>query len=1258
MPAVARGTLRAASPLIRVVALLVGAGLSTASCGSPVDTSWHEETGGIRWRVLDVRGGGSGRSREGFTALRPSATGVLHRNDVNDEHAMANRNLILGAGVALGDVDGDGLADIFLASVETPSALYHNDGGFRFSEVTDSSGLGVEGLAIASAAFADVDGDGDLDLLAGTLGGPIKLWLNDGRGRFTDATATSGLAAGFAATALTLADTDGDGDLDLYVGTYKTRNALDAYPPAQRMFDQVVRKTGSRYEVLPEWEKEYRIEDRPDLGGVIRSQRAERDLFYLNDGAGHFTAVPIAGPRFRDENGTPLRAEPDFFTLSARFYDFTGDGAPDLYVCNDFEDPDQIWINDGRGGFQLVRQFAIRETSNTCMSVDFADVNRDGHVDIFTADMLSQTLEQRQRQVATHSPLPKRVGLSPDRAQWMQNMLLAARGDGTFAQVAEFAGVAASDWTWGSAFVDADLDGYEDLLAVNGHRWDVRDADTFERMRASRPPIPWNREQGEFPRLAARSVAFRNRGDLTFEDVSVRWRFGGDSAISNAIAIADLDGDGDPDVVVGRLDAPAAIYRNETSSPRIAVRLRARGANSMGVGAVVTVRAAGLPAQSKEITAGGYYLSGSEPMVSFATGSDTTPSIEVRWRDGQVDTVAARANRLYEIAPAARDTATSRRAVPTPADSARPLFADATALLGGHTHADALFDDFARQSLLPTKLSQLGPGVSWIDVDGDGREDLVVGAGAGGRLAVLRNGIGRFTPLAIGGPPARWDMTTVVPVPAGRALTLLAGQANYEAASDSDALRVPSVVGVPVVAGAAGAAVPVIAGDTASVGALALADVNGDGRLDLFVGARVRPGAWPLAARSRLFLRTEAGGWEPDEANSAAMGSLGLVTGAVWADMDGDGWPDLLVATEWGPVRLLRNERGRLRDVTKDRGLSETFSRWNGLGVGDFNGDGRLDIVATSWGRNTPWAATSARPHELHVGNFGGQSVGLLFARPDATSGASMPLESLARIGAAVPVVRERITSFLDYSRTTVADLLDMIGVTAIRVGATTYDHSLFLNTGDRFEVVPLPSEAQRAPAFGVVIADFDGDGAEDLFLAQNFSPTAMETPRFDAGAGLVLIGDGTGRFSPLGVRESGISVLGDMRGAAAADFDGDGRVDLAVSQNGAATTLWRNAGGTRGVRVRLDGGAGNPLGIGTQLAPVRGSARGAVREIHAGTGYWSMDAATTVLTAVPGDSVWIRWPGGREQTVAIPVGSREITVRDAGARAGQTSSR
>ncbi len=1223
----------------RAVRVGVATLLFTVGCSRtpPVDTSWHQEAG-YRWRELAVPTNG----HDGFELLTSSSTGLTHRNDIDVERGLANRGLLDGAGVALGDVDGDGLPDVVLASEEHPATLYHNAGAFHFTDVTKASGLDFTGLQTTSVVLADVDGDRDLDLIAGTFGGPVVLFLNDGRGHFTNATAGSGLTGGYNATTMTLADVDGNGTLDLYVATYKTHNALDVFTPQQRAFDQVLKKVGDSVIVNAEWTKEYRVEARPDLGGFMRSQRAEPDLFFLNDGHGHFTPTPVSGPRFRDERGVPLKDVPDYFGLAARFYDVNGDGAPDLYVCNDLEDPDQFWLNDGAGNFRLAPQMALRVTSNTCMSVDMADINRDGFVDLFTSDMLSPTLAGQQQSIPTHTPLQKPVGLSPERTQWMRNMLHLARGDGTWAQIGDFAGVTATDWTWGSAFLDVDLDGYEDLLTVNGHRYDVRAADPYDRIRNSFPRVPWNRESAEFPALHTRSVAFRNGGDLTFHDVSQAWQFGADTAISQGMALADLDGDGALDVVVTRLDAPSVVYRNRSPAPRVSVRLRGAGANTQGVGATVSIRSGGLPLQTREITSGGYYLSGSDAQLTFAASRDSVTIIDVRWRSGKHSVItAARANRLYELDEA------SAVATPTAVPAATPaLFANATALLGGATHVDSLFADFRRQPLLPSRLSQLGPGVSWIDVDHDGRDDLVFGSGRGGQLTVLRNLGGRFAPMPVPGAAQSADLTTVLPLPAARGTTLLAGQSNYEAPDAASASALPAVLGFA--AGASiGAGAVLIGGDTASVGALALADVNGDGVLDLFVGARVIPGAWPLPARSHLYLGTAAGGFVRDDANAAALSALGLVSAAIFADLDGDARPELIVATEFGPVRVLHNDGGRFRDVTAALGMSALSSRWNGVTVGDFDGDGRLDIVATSWGRNTPWRTSADRPYELLVARLPDDRLGLLFARADSVTKREMPLDGLARLGAALPSVKERFATFAEFARTDADAVLGSAAAKAVRVGATTFDHTVFLNRGSHFEAHALPAAAQLAPSFGAVAADFDGDGREDLFLAQNFYPTEINTMRFDAGAGLLLLGGGAGGFQPQTVLRSGISVLGDQRGAAAADYDGDGRVDLAVSQNGAPMTLWHNVGGAPGLRVRLEGPAANPLGIGAWIRVVRGAERGPVREVHAGSGYWSMDAATQVVALPAGaTAVWVRWPDGTSETVPITAGQRELRLR------------
>jgi hypothetical protein len=650
------------------------------------------------------------------------------------------------------------------------------------------------------------------------------------------------------------------------------------------------------------------------------------------------------------------------------------------------------------------------------------------------------------------------------------------------------------------------------------------------------------------------------------------------------------------------------------------------------------------------MTSGGYYLSGSDAQLTFAAHADSGATIEVRWRSGRRSVIdAARANRLYEISETdAVDAGTARVATPNASPAGTSLFTNASSLLGGATHTDSLFADFRRQPLLPTRLSQLGPGVSWIDVDLDGQDDLVFGGGRGGRLTVLRSAKGRFTPLSLTSAIQAYDLTTVLPSFNGQGhLSLLAGQSSYETGSAADALALPSVVAFPIGGSArAGAPVAAVAGDTTSVGALCMADVNADGVLDLFVAARSIPGAWPLPGKSRLLLGTSSGAFVVDSTNIKALSALGLVSDAIFADLDGDARPDLVLATEFGPIRVLHNDNGSFRDVTRSMGLGGRSSRWNGIAVGDFDSDGRLDLIATSWGRNIPWQATESRPYTLTVSRSADDRLALLFGRADSITQREMPLDGFSRIGAAMPSVKERFATFADFARADVDALLGADAARAIRVGATTFEHTLFLNRGDHFEASPLPTAAQLAPAFAAVVADYDGNGTDDVFLGQNFFPTEINTMRFDAGAGLLLLGNGHGLLTPQTTTASGIAVRGESRGAAAADFDADGRVDLAVSQNGGPMTLWRNATGLPGLRVRLRGPASNPFAIGAQLRVKAEGMPRPLREIHAGGGYWSMNAATQVLAIPAGTAaLWVRWPDGQEQTVTLPPGQREVTL-------------
>ncbi len=1217
---------------------------------------WFEESG-YRWRVLQP----SDRVRPGFTQLSASRTRLEFENVLSEDRGLENENLLAGSGVALGDVDGDGRVDIYLARLEGPNALFKNLGGWRFEDVTDSAGVAAADRFSTGATFADIDGDDDLDLFVTALGGPNALYVNDGSGRFTDGTAEAGLTFHGGSMTATLADVEGDGDLDLYVANYKARNVQDIFPPQERGFDQVLRQVGEDWEVVPHFRDHYRVLLLPQHSKVVRIERAEPDLFYLNDGTGRFEQVGWLSGRFLDEAGHPLEEVPDYFGLAARFYDIDRDNDPDLYVCNDFEDPDFFLLNDGAGTFRAAPRLALRTTSNAGMAVDFADIDRDGDVDFFEIDMLSREPLQRRRQRPSHTALPKLPGEIDNRPQMQRNTLFLNRGDNTFAQIAELSGVTASGWSWGVLFADIDLDGYEDILVSNGMLRDVQDSDADRLVReaglaAERSPmaVGWPRTKLLYPPLRTRNVAFRNRGDWTFEEVGTEWGFATDEDISHGIAAGDLDGDGDLDVVVNRLGDPVAVFRNETSAPRVAVRLVGRGPNSAGAGAKIRIRAAGLPDQEREVTIGGLYLSSSDTQYAFAARGAERLLIEVRWRSGARSVIAdAAPNRLYEIREPSEPTAPIGPSPGATVEPPDPWFVDASSLLG-HVHSDSAFDDWVRQPLLPNSLSQLGPGVAWYDVDEDGDEDLLIPTGRGGRFAYYRNDGARFTRIELGLAPAMYDQTMVLGIPNPRGGTsLLVGQMNYEAITLPEVLSVPGVQRVDFVeAGgrSSNAVIGVVApGDTTTVGPLALADVDGDSDLDLFVGGRALPGLYPIAASSRLLLNRE-GRFERDDTQDD-LTRVGLVSGATFSDIDADGDPDLVLAVEWGPIKLLINDGGRFRDASAGHGLDRHTSRWNGVTTGDVDGDGRLDIVATSWGRNTRYQVSPGNPVQLWYGAFDSHpALDLVEAQFVPSLGGIYPLDPPARLSLGMPGTRNRFSSVAEYAEATVEELTAG-GSMALRLEATTFDHMLFLNRGSEFEAVPLPAYAQLAPAFHVGVSDLDGDSHEDVFLSQNFFATEVETPRYDSGRGLLLRGDGTGRLEPVPGQVSGIQVYGEQRGAAFSDFDADGRLDLVVTQNAAATVLYRNVRGRRGLRVRLIGSHENPRAVGAGVRVLyQDGTSGPVRQIHAGSGYWSMDGAVQVmgLRGTPA-TVQVRWPGGSVTEFSIPPGAAEVTIRQDG---------
>ena len=1197
---------------------------------------------GLRIRPLAP----SAPSAPGLTRLSARGLGISFTNRLSEDRAVTNRNLASGSGVALADVDGDGRVDLFLCGLDSGNALYRNLGDWRFTNITDHALPGVDWLNPSSgsndstgAAFADVDGDGHPDLLVNQLGGGTRLWLNDGAGRFRETTDAAGLRSRAGATSLALADVDGDGDLDLYVAHFRPTTVLDQpntrYQLRQTDAGTVVVAVNGRPVTAPDLTNRFEIQS---AGEVV--EMGEVDALFLNDGRGRFSRVSWTGGAFLDATGRVLPAPPRDWGLAARFHDITGDGRPDLYVCNDLHTPDRVWINetgpDRSVRFRELPASALRTNPTFSMGVDFGDLDRDGRVDFFAVDMFSRDRALRHTQTAGMAPTMRLPGRSGDRAQVQRNVLQLQRGDGTWADVAWQSGVEASEWSWGPLILDVDLDGHEDLLVPNGQWRDFQDGDGARRIAEAqrrgglKTPSEIAAAVKAFPRLATPNVAFRNRGDATFEEVSRSWGFTGDS-ISQGAALGDLDGDGDLDVVMNDLMDSPAVYRNNATAPRVLLRLKGMAPNTRAIGAVVTVHAQGLPDQTQEIIAGGRYLSGDEPVRSFATGRAATVGLRVRWPSGRVSE--------WREVPVGSDVEILESQAtfaerPSPRVPSPTLFEDQSVRLA-HRHEDEPFDDFGRQPALPHRLSQAGPSLTWTDLNGDGRPDLVIGAGRGGRPGIrIQDGKGGFEPRET--PPfhrsTSRDLTSILPING----VLLAGVSNHEdGLTNGGALRMYDPAG--------GRSGEILVGSAFGVGPLAAADVDGDGSLEVFVGGRSVAGRYPESAPS-LLLRNQGGRLVP----AIRWDGLGLVTAACFTDLDGDGRPDLVLAREWDPPRFFRNESGRLVDWNPllEGAEGRGAGLWNAVVAGDFDEDGRLDLVLGNWGRNTRWSASPAAPRRLWYGDFGsGQGFDLAESWFDPSMRADRPEREMGLWMALFPSVRERVDSLAAFSKATLPMLLGDALTTARSVSMDMMDSVLLLNRGDRFVMKALPAAAQRSPVSSLCVADFDGDGHEDVFLSQNLSTAHPFAERYDAGRGLWLRGDGRGGF--VAEENSGVKVPGDGRGAAVCDYDGDGRVDLALGQNGSETTLWHNVGARPGLRVRLSGTGGNPSAVGARVRWKSAEGYGPVREIHLGSGDGSCDDPTPVLGTGGRkvESVEIRWPGGAVSTVPVADGQLEVSA-------------
>lgn len=1049
-----------------------------------------------------------------FTRLPATYTGVRFANmlrESRDTNVFTYRNFYNGGGVAIGDLTGDGLPEVVLSSNQDGTRLYLNEGKFRFRDITAESGLHDRAVWTTGVTMADVDGDGRLDIYICHAGQtePQRranaLWMNEGLGKdslphFVEKGEAFGVADRGYTTHAAFLDYDRDGDLDLFI--------INNSP-------------------------------RPASSFGLRNTRNVRDQFgghklFRNDN-GHFVDVSEKAGIFGSEIG---------FGLGVGISDVNRDGWPDIYVSNDFFEQDYLYINRQNGTFDEKLKSELAVSSYFSMGMDIGDLNNDGWPDVFTTDMLPDD-EYRLRTMASFEGWDVyQAKVRGDYGyQLMRNMLQRNNGDGTFSDVGQMAGVARTDWSWSALIADLDLDGRNDIYVTNGLVHDVTSQDyiaflankTTMEGATSGGAVDYMKLINAMTSTPLADFAFHNLGNLNFRNEAAAWGLDKPSFSSGA-AYGDLDGDGAPDLVVNNTNDEAFVYRNNAralhpTNRYLQVQLDGKGANRRGVGARVTLTA-GSDTLTQELFPARGFQSSVDYVLGFGVGNhDTLSQVRVDWPDGtrsELSHVAA--NQRLTISQTS-----SAPAAPVRARTVAPLFTEvANAGSLPFVHKENDFVDFDRERLIPKLLSTEGPMMAVGDVNGDRLDDVYIGGAKeqpGALLIQQANGTFTKSNSEVFELDAISEDIGATFFDADgdgdRDLYVVSGGNEFADISPGLADRLYLNDGH----GRFSKSVGQLPDETFSGSRVVATDYDGDGDMDLFVGGRLVPWRYGESPTS-LLLQNNGHGKFTDVATQLApdLAHVGMVTDAVWQDLNGDRRPDLIVVGEWMPITIFYNAGGGRLTRAQVPGLEKSHGWWNKIAVGDFDADGRVDFAVGNLGLNTRLRASLTEPVTMLVKDFDGNGY-LKQIVACYWQGKQYPLVLRDDLIRALPPLKTRFLNYQDYGRATMDDIFpqkDRSG--AIELKAFTFASAIVHNDGrGAFTLVPLPDEAQLAPIYGILPSDVDGDGRLDLLLAGNFDGFKPEIGRASDGRGLVLLGDGNGKFRAA-TSASGFVVPGQAR--------------------------------------------------------------------------------------------------------------------------------
>ena len=1065
-----------------------------------------------------------------FYLLDPEQTGVDFINEVTDDDSfniLTYRNYYNGGGVAIGDINNDSLPDLYFTSNQQKNRLYVNKGNFVFEDITDKAGIGGTMVWSTGVTMADVNGDGWLDIYvcnSGDVDGGHKkneLFINNGNLTFTEKAAEYHLDNEGYSTHAAFFDYDGDGDLDCYILNNSFRD------PARIELYRKVREI-------------------PSPGG---------HKLMRNDGNVFTDVTEQAG----------IYSSDIAFGLGVAVSDLNGDHLPDLYISNDFWERDYLYINQGNGRFSEELPERVNYCSLASMGADIADINNDGYPEIFTTDMLPA---DNYRLKTTTAFDPYHLEDMKYRAnyhyQFTQNCLHLNDGKAGFAEVGLLSGVAATDWSWGALIFDFENDGNKDIFVSNGILKDIGSMDFIEfygnqqngQYASNRQKPDYRELLAQLPSTPLQNYAFSNRGGLMFQNKAESLGLSQPS-YSNGAAYADLDNDGDIDLVVNNINAKSFVYRNDaiqkSGNHFLKIRFAGPDKNRFGIGAEVRLQTKeGVQVLQNYNTRG--FQSSIEPFLLFGLGQGAVvDTLQVTWPDGKVQTLAnVKADQQLSLKYS--DASLSGSSLPTPAEA---LYEEVGQKLISRPaiHQENRYNDFDVELLLTRMLSTEGPRLITGDVNNDGLTDFILlGAAGDPEKLYVQNKAGGFDFKPNGAfqkNAATFESTcgALIDYDKDGDLDLLIGSGGNEIQMDkmNFIIRAYTNDGQGHFSIDPSAAPPVLG----NFSTLQVSDFDGDGDADLFLGARNVPGNYGLRPRSYL-LRNDNGVW--NDIAPPGLANIGMVTDAVWTDVDADGYQDLVVVGDWMVITIFKNEVGNFQNAITVPGSS---GWWNKIKAADLDGDGDLDFIVGNWGLNTKFKATPEKPLTLLVNDFdqNGKSECIINWYPPQDS-AAYPFATKPELTAQLPGLKKQILRYADYGNKTYETLFSP----QMRQNAVVYEASylqsvILWNHNGKLELEALPVEAQLAPVFGIVADDLDGDGTVDIWLGGNFYALKPQAGRHNASKGIFLKGNGKKSFNYVYPLQAGIRVEGEVRDAGIIEVKGARH--LIVARNNASVLLF-----------------------------------------------------------------------------------------------------